>query len=260
MVRWKVTVISFMVISLMFALSRRHTLLFAGLSYAKIDPKAVVGLWLFDEGKGDVAKDSSENGNDGTLKQGPKWVSGKFSKAIEFDGADDSVNVSDFHLPENNWSISSWVKRTGLGGIWISHNNTRAANNNLHLFFRGSNSGKPEIDYYNNDLVAKSVVDEGVWAHIVFVVEQNGNRKVYINAELDNEDANVVDYTGGTATLYMGLFFDCCQYKSLVDEVGIFNVALLEDEIKSIMTKGLKSIAAVSRAGKLTTVWGQIKK
>ncbi len=34
-------------------------------SYAETDPAAVVGLWLFDEGKGDIAKDSSGNGHDG---------------------------------------------------------------------------------------------------------------------------------------------------------------------------------------------------
>jgi len=44
------------------------SLLFVGSSYAKIDTKTIVGLWLFNEGKGDTAKDSSGNGNDGTLK------------------------------------------------------------------------------------------------------------------------------------------------------------------------------------------------
>lgn len=186
-------------------------------------------------------------------------MEGKFGKALEFDGTN-QVAVSNFSIPPNNWSISSWVKRpTGLDQIWISHNNTRTANNNLHLFFRGAHGGRPEIDYYSNALVANSMVDVGVWAHIVFVVEPNGNRKVYINGKLDKTDANTANYTGGTATLYIGLFFDCCQYKGLVDEVAIFNVALTEDDIKSIMN-GLKSITAVSPKGKLATIWGEIKK
>ena len=56
-------------------------------SYAVLDPETVVGIWKFDEGKGNTAKDASENGNDGTLTNKPKWVDGKFGKALELDGS-----------------------------------------------------------------------------------------------------------------------------------------------------------------------------
>ena len=36
-------------------------------SYAKIDPETVVGMWLLDDNKGDIATDSSGKANDGTL-------------------------------------------------------------------------------------------------------------------------------------------------------------------------------------------------
>ena len=68
-------------------------LMFAGISYAAIDLKTCVGLWFLDEGQGDVAKDSSGNGNDGTLEGNPKWVNGKFGKALSFDGGAACVEV-----------------------------------------------------------------------------------------------------------------------------------------------------------------------
>ena len=40
----------------------------------------VVGIWLFDEGSGDKAGDSSDAGNDGVFQGKPKWVKGKFNK------------------------------------------------------------------------------------------------------------------------------------------------------------------------------------
>ncbi|HIE28238.1 TPA: hypothetical protein EYP66_13215 [Candidatus Poribacteria bacterium] len=43
------------------------SLIFINISSAKIDPGTIVGLWLFDEGAGDVARDSSKYGNDGNL-------------------------------------------------------------------------------------------------------------------------------------------------------------------------------------------------
>ena len=68
-------------------------LIFTGQNFAEIDPASIIGVWLFDEGKGDAAKDYSPNGNDGTLNEGPKWVDGQFEKALEFDGKDDYVQI-----------------------------------------------------------------------------------------------------------------------------------------------------------------------
>ena len=64
-------------------------LMFTGQSDAKVDLESAVGIWLFDDGGGNVAKDSSGNGYDGKLMNGPKWVKGKFGMALEFDGKDD---------------------------------------------------------------------------------------------------------------------------------------------------------------------------
>ena len=52
-----------------------------------------------------------------------------------------------------------------------------------------------------------------------------------------------------------GRFFD-----GLIDDAGIFNVALTVDEINDIMSKGLSGITAVSPSGKLATTWSELKK
>jgi len=83
----------------------------ADLSYAKIDPKTAAGIWLFDEGSGVTAKDSSVNKNNGTLKGGVKWVDGKFGKALEFDGKDGNVEVPDNDtLNVTAVTLAAWVK------------------------------------------------------------------------------------------------------------------------------------------------------
>nr|MBC8459642.1 hypothetical protein [Deltaproteobacteria bacterium] len=46
--------------------------MFTEKSFAKINPKTVVGMWLFDGSQGDVAKDSSQNGVDGKIIGNPK--------------------------------------------------------------------------------------------------------------------------------------------------------------------------------------------
>ncbi len=61
--------------------------LFATASEAKINTENMVAAWLFDDGKGKDVKDSSTNGNDGKITGNPKWVAGKFGRALEFDGS-----------------------------------------------------------------------------------------------------------------------------------------------------------------------------
>ena len=56
--------------------------------YAQIDQKAIVGVWLFDEGGGKTASDSSGNGHDGKIESGINWIAGKYgSKALRFPGS-----------------------------------------------------------------------------------------------------------------------------------------------------------------------------
>ncbi|HIE30379.1 TPA: hypothetical protein EYP66_24225 [Candidatus Poribacteria bacterium] len=48
--------------------------------------------------------------------------------------------------------------------------------------------------------------------------------------------------------------------EGIMDDVGLFNVALTENEINTIMKQGLRETAtAVSTSGKLANVWGSIK-
>ncbi len=82
-----------------------------GQSYADIDPATIVGLWLFDEGKGGVVKDSSGKGNDGEIF-GAEWVAGQFGSALEFDGTDDYVNAgndSSFDITDA-MTLAAWYK------------------------------------------------------------------------------------------------------------------------------------------------------
>jgi len=51
-----------------------------------------------------------------------------------------------------------------------------------------------------------------------------------------------------------GRYFD-----GLIDEVRIWTRALSEKEIKENMDKGVTELLAVNKAGKLATVWGQVK-
>ncbi|MDE0401240.1 MAG: hypothetical protein OXL96_25875 [Candidatus Poribacteria bacterium] len=85
-------------------------MLFISAVSAEIDPDTLVGLWLFDEGNGKVATDASENGLDGELVDGPKWVDGKFGDGLELDGSGAHVVIPAHDNPRDAITVSIWVK------------------------------------------------------------------------------------------------------------------------------------------------------
>ena len=122
MTRLTIICISFIIVSL----------IFAGVSDAKFDPETIVGAWLFDDNKGDTAKDASGNGNDGTIMGAPQWVNGKFGKALELNGVGDYMDLP--QLPEQTdqpLSFTAWIKWGGstatTRGVW-GYTNTATIN------------------------------------------------------------------------------------------------------------------------------------
>lgn len=72
-----------------------------------IDSKSIIGVWLLDEGKGNIVNDSSVNGRHGEIKGDLKWIKGKYSNALSFPGQsgnyvfipyDDGLSVKTFSI------------------------------------------------------------------------------------------------------------------------------------------------------------------
>ena len=63
-----------------------------------------------------MAYDSSGNGNDGNLTNGPTWTSGKIGGALSFDGVDDYVDLGEFDFFNNRevLSVSFWAQKLTL--------------------------------------------------------------------------------------------------------------------------------------------------
>jgi len=101
-------------------------------SYAKIDPASIVGLWLFDEGSGNKAKDSSGNGNDGTIN-GAKWVDGRIkrNKALEFDGSSNYVLADIKGTVPQSLSLEAWIYPV-VGGIVFAELGQGTINSGWH--------------------------------------------------------------------------------------------------------------------------------
>lgn len=248
------------------------SLILTAQSIAALDAETVVGMWLFDKGTGKVAVDSSENGNDGEFKGAPKWVTGKFGKALEFDGVDDWINMGDDPIlkPETNAdgnvTFVAWYKweggryvlssggQTSSTGVAITHD--PGANK---IWF-GVSTGKRAA---STNYIDYEKPGSKNWHHLAGAYsDTQGQLTVYIDGKVFKQaKAGAKALENKFPEFHIGKPNNATGYfiKGTIDEVALFNVALDKDTINSIMNKGLEGALAVSPSGKLTTAWGAIK-
>ena len=236
--------------------------------YTKIDPKSAVGVWLFDEGSGNKAKDSSKNGHDGEIKGNLKWVSGKFGKALEFPGVNENfVEVThDASLDLTTFSFTLWAKVEATGNyqsVLIKTADGQLENYSGYIyagrkvFWTRFTSGGPT--QWGFQQFGTTIVTDNEWHHLAGTYDMK-SVKSYVDGvvEADAPFSGKPDKSPGP--LNIG---DCPGFpysvKGLMDDVGLFNVALSDNDILTIMTEGLEKTLAVSPAGKLTTTWASIR-
>ena len=247
----------------------------AGMAYAKIDPGTIELLLLFDDGKGDVARDSSGNGRDGDTT-GAQWVDGKFGGALEFGGAaDDKVIVSGYFgvggteprttafwwKSDDNASRHSWVK----WGVNVA---------SQKYFIRGDNSAAGKItlrvEVNSGQSYGSTNVCDGGWRHLAVVFPDGADsvkdHNLYVDGVLEENPAGTdfnMDTDNTTTDIHIGTQVPGVGQhefaKGIMDELAIFNVALSQDDIETVMNQGLTTLLAVDLTGKITTTWAMIK-
>ena len=267
-------------------------------TYAALDPADIIAIWLFDEGEGDTANDASGNPHDmdGTLEGGhgddedlrPKWVDGKFGKALKCEGEGSVISVPNFikderlgpdeddeaagNLPdETEITITAWVQRNDKIGS--------AAQKDLFSFEPGGpwdkrilvhlpwDDGEGEFVLWQYGKPAprnhwEFPANGGEMNHYAFT--GNGEETViYQNGEFMHRGPGAKPFI---RTDEHGPWHICGRFGSsvqvTVDEVGVFSRVLSNNEIVSIMRGGLDEVVAalsVEPAEKLSTTWGEIK-
>ena len=245
------------------------SLMFTGQSYATIDPETIVGMWLLDDGSGKTVKDSSENGFDGEIVGAVEWTKeNKFGgNALVFPG-----NASSYvKIPHDDamnlvtMTALAWVKMDkeqtdGNAPIYKADGGNRNYALRLHCC-PGTNTFYLEITNppgtYHNTYTGKekTILTDGKWHHIAGTYDKKVIR-AYVDGVIEGAETA---WNGIPNTNKAPIQLGARSLKGILDDVGIFNVALSQAEIQDIMKRGLAGITAVSPSGKLATTWGQIK-
>ena len=243
-------------------------LMFVGISYARIDPKTIVGIWLFDEGTGDLAKDASGNGLDGKILGDVKWDKGKFGDAINLDGVNDYVDLgTDERLKPQRITIVAWFstrKLNAYGHIFQSGNDW---NDIAGIVFRVHQDGYSQaaITQGPGNTAAwlnGPILKAEEWYHAALTFDGT-TALLYINGDnVANAGGAKILYDQWPARIGSHSHSVSSLFNGMIDDFALFNEAISQDDIMTIMDEGLEKalgITAVSPAGKLTTTWGTLK-
>ena len=227
-------------------------------SQAEIDPDKIVGIWLLDEGKGDTAEDASENGRKGTITNS-KWVDGKVDGALEIKKGGTVTIPLGKGIIEDKVTFTLWINFTDIGGQQNYFSIWDQSNNRYVPYKEGANVLRSWTNTWN--VTSGVTVKAGTWYHVANVYDGE-TCKIYVDGEekvsqkVPKFQLQDQDQTAWLATDKGTGFLSA----TIMDEVGLFNDGLTEDEVKGIMNDGILFTAlAVDPSDKLPVVWGKLK-
>ena len=247
----------------------------------------LVSYWTFD--KQDIAGGTVKDvwgENDGKIVGDPKVVDGQVGEALEFDGSDDYVNLTnlgDFGEKIGASTFEAWVKTSfkkewttlfkvldqGCNMAWAIDVNRSAkagfpfAEDIVHYYVRqksaaGCNAIAVEIEFPLSD---------GKWHHIVFGIVDPGKSEVSIY--MDGEPQEIIEgdvkkldtFIPFVEPVYIGAANNRGKverhFPGIIDEVRIYDRPLTADEVtRNFESKIGLSVEAVK---KLPVVWGNLK-
>ena len=237
----------------------------------------LVSYWTFDTAdvKGDTVKDVV-GGNDGTIVGAPKQVAGKFGQAFKFSGKPDVIDVgspADGSLDfgdDKDFSMVAWIKvdkPPELDGAQSTIVSKGDGGGNARILWK-INTTKVSVtlshiaDGPTSHFLGVKDVTDGKWHHVLFVADRSDATRLYIDGKFDSEgdQSDEVDITTASV-MYIGASVRIGEttrryFEGLIDELGIYDRALTDDEIeRNFNAKGL----AVSPQERLAIVWGDLK-
>ncbi|MEK7400674.1 MAG: LamG domain-containing protein [Candidatus Poribacteria bacterium] len=229
---------------------------------AKIDPAIISGMWLFDEGKGAVAKDDTGSFN-GDLNGDAKWADGKFATGIEFAGNGYvQLKKSEQGLPFGGispFTATAWVKNQGGGTIIGKFNGGVIGAYIITISSGGVVGFHREVAPWSLSGVKSIPANE--FGHVAATYD-GAKMKIYINGKFDVEQDRAAQNTDTATPVLIGARMTSGKpaefFRGVLDEVILFNQALNEAQIAEVM-KGMSLTKAVDPSKKLASTWGSIK-
>ena len=203
---------------------------------------SLIGHWNFNEGSGNIAYDSSGNGNEGMVLNAA-WIQSEGRRGLDFNGSSSTVTIpgSAFEGIDDQVSIAMWTygdpSLPSQNSVFFARDSSNGRVLNIHLPFEDS-----QIFWDAPDRVSKLATEaefEGSWTHWVFTKDAtSGVMNIYRNGTLFHSEENRFATIGEITLGSIGSQFNGRYWDGMIDEVRLYNVALTANEITKLFEDG----------------------
>jgi hypothetical protein len=203
----------------------------------------MVSYWSFDEAGGGTAYDLA-GGNNGTLYGDANWTSGQIGGALDFDGGDDYVQVSDDASLDfaDEFTLSAWVKPAIVdvhGRIIYRYDSQSAYFLTLVPTAAGRWAFYVRVGGVTINIQSDVTPAGNVWSHLLATRNSLGELKLYVNGLLQSDiktHAGAIDSSGD---LFFGVDYVLnADFTGDIDEVRIYDRALSDAEVLQLYQAG----------------------
>lgn len=208
-------------------------------------PSGPVAWYRMDEGTGSGTADSSGNGLNGALVNGPLWATGRSGKALSFDGVNDHVLVNDapaLDTISGQLTLAAWTYRSAPVAGWSvvasrqlqssgGEHYALATKDNVWKFIVTTSSGA-------KTLTGPAAVT-GSWKHVAGTYD-GATMRLYIGGVLVASTAHSGSIAADSRPLVLGGNQNATGpvselFKGLLDDVRLYNRALTASEIAALL-------------------------
>jgi hypothetical protein len=195
-------------------------------------PPNMISWWTGDGTAADL-----QDGNDGTLVNGATFAPGMVGQAFSLDGVDDRVDVSDsdnLDVP-SQITIDAWINPAALGGRVVDKITAGKGDGYLLDTF----GGNVRFVFGSQEVSGSTTLATNEFTHVAATYDFT-TLNVYVNGVLDGTLlAEELSLSPNGLPLRIGADQTGANpFSGLIDEVEIFNRALSEAEIQSIVAAG----------------------
>jgi fibronectin type 3 domain-containing protein len=198
----------------------------------------LVAAWGFDEGTGMTVADASGKGHAGTVASTTWNATGRFGKALSFNGSSSWVTVADANDLDltSALTVEAWVRPSALGSAWRTVLFKERAGGIVYSLYANQDTGRPVGQLWlgsERNALGPASLALNAWSHLASTYD-GSNLRLYLNGTLVSTTAVSGSLAASTGVLRIGGNGVWPEwFAGLIDEVRVYNRALSAAEIQT---------------------------
>lgn len=206
-----------------------------------------MGGWSFEESAGNTANDACENGKDGTITGATRVNGVNNGKALEFDGADDWVQINGDIGISGAMTLSMWFNSPNKDQGYLADNRNPGT---WWLIQNYTWGGICATEPGNLCFDSRVLADDGDWNinkwNHVLVTDDTTTINMYVNGELVDTAA------GQTTTISTNLrigtrYTNSTYYEGMIDDVRVYAEPFSLSAVQELYKEGVEKHQLASK-------------